>query len=732
MGAAWYRANGELRRRWRATLLLVLLVGLAGGAVLDDRRRRPPLGQRLRALPRGDPGVGSRRGVVDGPPVDGGHRGAGRRGAGAARRSRRLGRIDFPFIVPAGSGFYPYLDFLAAVQRRRAATTPSTGPASSMAACPTPRGRRDGDHRHLRRRVRAARRRPGDVRVVRAGADRAPVHHRRRRAPRRAALQLRRHGDPRRADVPERELGRLPAARVPAARVREGARRGGGHLPGWLLALRLHGGAADVDAVTEALREMFAGDPARDHPGDARSTGRSSRASTSSSPRWPCARSWRRWRASSPSPRRMARHFAAEGSSVRMACRPGDDPLRAGRLADRHGRARRRRSARVVAVASSILASPLMPVGVARRAEPDPGVDVDVAVVVGGFVADRHRRDARCPWPRPSPPSGGRGPPQTRCRRPGPRARCGRCGARASPAGHDRGGHGARAARRHRVRPCDPRCWAWSSAPWAWSPWWCSSPAPTRLEAVPARYGSPFDALVAGFSGDVLEDGGGELLDDPDVERGGAGGRRLGPRRRSGGEHAHLRVPQGRHGAHAARRARASGRRRGRAGHLHARERGRRVGRRGRDRGPGGLAARDRRRDGGLPGGRRAERSRAGRAARARGLRADLRTGRDQRRRAHRLGRRRRSLDRQRGAGRSHGDRGVRAAAAVGREQPAGGRGAAACPGRLPRPARRAGRRPRARVDRADASRTWPCSARSGSTVTSSARLCSGRRRPSA
>src|SRR5688500_13788512 len=25
-----------------------------------------------------------------------------------------LGHLDFPFLVPAGSGFYPYLDFLAA------------------------------------------------------------------------------------------------------------------------------------------------------------------------------------------------------------------------------------------------------------------------------------------------------------------------------------------------------------------------------------------------------------------------------------------------------------------------------------------------------------------------------------------------------------------------------------------------------------------------------------------
>nr|MBA2624688.1 hypothetical protein [Acidimicrobiia bacterium] len=34
MGAVWYRARAEVRRRWAATLVLALLVGLAGGAVL--------------------------------------------------------------------------------------------------------------------------------------------------------------------------------------------------------------------------------------------------------------------------------------------------------------------------------------------------------------------------------------------------------------------------------------------------------------------------------------------------------------------------------------------------------------------------------------------------------------------------------------------------------------------------------------------------------------------------
>jgi ABC-type uncharacterized transport system permease subunit len=34
MAAVWVRARAELRRRWRATVLLMFVVGLAGGAVM--------------------------------------------------------------------------------------------------------------------------------------------------------------------------------------------------------------------------------------------------------------------------------------------------------------------------------------------------------------------------------------------------------------------------------------------------------------------------------------------------------------------------------------------------------------------------------------------------------------------------------------------------------------------------------------------------------------------------
>jgi hypothetical protein len=44
-----------------------------------------------------------------------------------------------------------------------------------------------------------------------------------------------------------------------------------------------------------------------------------------------------------------------------------------------------------------------------------------------------------------------------------------------------------------------------------------------ELVDTPARYGSPFDAVVSGFSGNPLEAGDAELLDDPRVERAGLG-----------------------------------------------------------------------------------------------------------------------------------------------------------------------------------------------------------------
>ncbi|MEO7430281.1 MAG: hypothetical protein ABIY48_12965, partial [Acidimicrobiales bacterium] len=112
MGAAWYRARGELRRRWRAMLVLVLLVAIAGGAVLTlvaGARRASTAYDRFReATLASDLDV-----AFDGPPGDDIEAAAD--AVRALPQVVGLSRMDFPFVVPADSGFYPYLEFLAAV-----------------------------------------------------------------------------------------------------------------------------------------------------------------------------------------------------------------------------------------------------------------------------------------------------------------------------------------------------------------------------------------------------------------------------------------------------------------------------------------------------------------------------------------------------------------------------------------------------------------------------------------
>jgi hypothetical protein len=111
--AAWYRASAVLRRRWRASLVLVALVGLAGGMVLTtvagarrsstayERFRDETLAADLDVAPAGDPEE------ID---ID-----LLRQQLAALPQVEALTQTAFPFIVPARSGFYPYLDFLAIV-----------------------------------------------------------------------------------------------------------------------------------------------------------------------------------------------------------------------------------------------------------------------------------------------------------------------------------------------------------------------------------------------------------------------------------------------------------------------------------------------------------------------------------------------------------------------------------------------------------------------------------------
>ena len=249
-----------------------------------------------------------------------------------------------------------------------------------------------------------------------------------------------------------------------------------------------------------------------------------------------------------------------------------------------------------------------------------------------------------------------------RCRH----ARCGRCGERASRRRRP-------SASAMALEPRGGTAWAVRSAlprrhlrrRWASSPSSCSWPASTSSSSTPARYGSPFDALVSGFSGNPLEEGDGELLDDPRVD----GGR--------------ARVRRARH-ASAARRSTpyAFESLKGDMAPHHprrapARPDGAEVALGTSTLDAAGAGVGDEVEIEGAAGTLRAtvvgtavfpvvdERSAPGRGVLLgpRGPRADLRPRRDQRRRLDRLGRRRRRGGGQRRARRGHGDGGVRARA---------------------------------------------------------------------
>ena len=130
-------------------------------------------------------------------------------------------------------------------------------------------------------------------------------------------------------------------------------------------------------------------------------------------------------RPAGPARRRRLRHVAQLGATSRPAGRHR-------RLAgDGH-----RRGGGILAFAVAVAGSPLMPLGLARQAEIHPGSNVDVTVLIPGFLVMTVLIVARSLWPawrvsrrRPAPP--GRAPcAMPGCRvwpRPWPAPRCRRC-----------------------------------------------------------------------------------------------------------------------------------------------------------------------------------------------------------------------------------------------------------------------------------------------------------------
>jgi hypothetical protein len=489
-------------------LLLVLLVGIAGGAVLSavaGARRSSTAYERFRTETlASDLDV-----AFDGPPGD---------EAEAAADAMRalpevvaLGRLDFPFIVPAGSGFYPYLDFLAAVSldssdtgidRPRIVDGRRPAAADEMAIVETyarEAGLRVGDHVDFESFA------PEQLEPLFTTGDAGPPA-----GPRLTFVVTAIYDAP--GFLSESTGDFTPRAFLPPAFSRahgdEVATYPGG------FSLRLRRGAADTERVTATLREMFPGPMLEVTPASEvdRKIDSSIDVIVTALGLFALVATIAGTLAIGQS---LARHFATHGAGDRSLGALG--MTRAQRVATQAVSALPIAVlGAAVAIGASVAASPLMPVGVARRAEPDPGFAVDGPVLLVGAAATvavvlvlsalsaaaATRRLRRTAW---------------------------RDGSRETS-------RAMRALRRTDlplpaltgvglvVEPRQGTAWAVRSAVAgvvvgvtglvAVSVFTAST---DELVRSPGRYGAPFDAEVSGFSGDVLEDGDDALIEDPRV-----------------------------------------------------------------------------------------------------------------------------------------------------------------------------------------------------------------------
>jgi len=516
MGAAWYRARGELRRRWRAALLLALLVGVAGGAVLTTvagARRSSSAYERFRTETlASDLDV-----AVDGPPdwdVEA--------VADAIRELPQVvavGQLDFPFIVPAGSGFYPYLDFLAAVpvegsdtniDRPRVLDGRVPRDADEIAITDTyarESGLRVGDRAEFESFA------PEQLEPLFTTGDAGPPAGPRSTLVVTGILDAPTFLSDSSGDFQPRVL--LSPAFGAVHDGDEVATYPGG------FSLRLRGGAAEADEVTETMRGMFPGSMALEiTPASEVDRKIGSGIDVIVTALALCALV-AALAGGLTIAQALTRHFGAQAASERWLAalgmtqfeRVASQAITAAPIA---------LLGAVVAVSASVAASPLMPVGIARKAEPDPGVSVDGPVLLLGFVgilaavmvlsvlaAAAIARRARLASDASAMARPSRSMLVLRRTRAAPPVTTG-VGMAIEP----RGG----------------TAWAVRSAYLGVALGAGGLAAVlvfiASLDALvtsPDRYGSPFDAAVSGFSGDVLAEGGEELLDDPRTARVGLG-----------------------------------------------------------------------------------------------------------------------------------------------------------------------------------------------------------------
>ena len=514
MGAVWYRARRASRRRWAATCVVVLLVGVAGGVVLTavaGARRSSTAYDRFRAATlAADLDV-----AFESPPDEG----LDARAAEIAQlpQVEVLTRTAFPFVVPAGSGLYPYLDFLAIVGLDDRFANDVDRPRLVSGRFPDPQ--RADEIAVLQSYARDAELQVGDrarfdsyapeqLEPLFTGGDVGPPS-----GPQFEFVVTGVLDAP--TFVSESSGSFTPKMFMSRAFVETHGEEIATYPGGFTL--RLRDGARDVPAVSQALREMFDGEAGLElsPSGEVdRKVEESIRVVVVAILLFALIAALAACVAIAQA---LSRHFSQDAVNAGALSALGMTRVaRAGTLTATAvpiaiGGA-------VLAVFLAALASPLMPLGVARRAEPDRGLSFDGAVLAGG----------------------------------------GMCIAvlvmlfaviAAVPLAHERAGAGGRVFARHPSRlmralrqrsrrpqisigmgfALDPRDGtvlpvrsaiagvAFGAAGVAAMMVFAASL--TTLAESPNRYGAPWDALVYGFTSDVGEDVVSEIVVDDDAAR---------------------------------------------------------------------------------------------------------------------------------------------------------------------------------------------------------------------
>jgi hypothetical protein len=378
VSAVWYRTRAELRLRWRATAALACIAGLAGGAVLiavAGARRSSTAYERFRQETRSgdlditpsnlDPALFDE--VARLPEVE------------------ALGRTAFPFIRPQGSGLYPYLEFLAFVAPDGKLGNLIDRPRIIRGRMPDP-GRSD-EFAIIRKFAAEAGLSVGDRVAFESFAPsqfEALFGSGEAVEPSGPVVTLTVTALVEGPDFLVESLGSFqPRAILSPAFHREyrdaiGIYDGGARV-------KLRGGAADVPAVMDAVRNIYREDPELELAPSSEVDDRiDDSLQVTVVALLLCAAG-----------AGLAGVVAVGQASARHLSHPSGDEFALAAL----GMDRRQRvgamtasmfpaavGGALLALAVAIAGSPLMPVGLARKADPDLGVSVDVTVLGLGFL----------------------------------------------------------------------------------------------------------------------------------------------------------------------------------------------------------------------------------------------------------------------------------------------------------------------------------------------------------